>query len=175
MHSRSSIGCVFETTHPREGTETPFLAPAVKDHPRNNSSPRGDGNMASVASCTRVPRNNSSPRGDGNSPTNTDKRRYTKQLIPARGRKPYLARCWKSARETTHPREGTETMFHFPPSFYFLKQLIPARGRKLFSNLRYLASFEKQLIPARGRKPWGLTRLVLPPGNNSSPRGDGNL
>ena len=35
-----------ETTHPREGTETKQIVKRPPQNPRNNSSPRGDGNNA---------------------------------------------------------------------------------------------------------------------------------
>ena len=57
-----------------------------------------------------------------------------KQLIPARGRKLVRQQMQQKSFETTHPREGTETVAAL--------KLEPA-------------SRQKQLIPARGRKPVG--------------------
>ena len=121
----------FETTHPREGTETELQDQDSIIHARNNSSPRGDGN------ANRTPSN-------------------------------------VTCAETTHPREGTETFFDITVLIAVSKQLIPARGRKQCCDaVFFLASLEtthpregaetRFRIRARAR---ACTR------NNSSPRED---
>ena len=59
-----------------------------------------------------------------------------------------------ACRDTTYPREGTETYFCFALLSLLsnLTQLIPARGRKRFDLLFFRHLYPTQLIPARGRK-----------------------
>ena len=101
---------------------------------RHNLSPRGDGNgLRRIGRSSRVPRHNLSPRGDGN----------------------WESRCNDDGanRDTTYPREGTETRDPCRP---------------------LLSSSATQLIPARGRKLLGQRANSGHARHNLSPRGDGN-
>ena len=73
-----------ETTHPREGTETRDTAPEASSYSKQLIPARGR-KLDRGADIAVF---------------------HTKQLIPARGRKPICP-------ETTHPREGTETILLF--------------------------------------------------------------
>ena len=56
-------------------------------------------------------------------------------------------------RDTTYPREGTETEMNGLLIAQYETQLIPARGRKPSPTLAAAADApQTQLIPARGRK-----------------------
>ena len=77
-----------DTTYPREGTETWAGARGTTTTARHNLSPRGDGNSIPRTIILNVSRHNLSPRGDGNNHF----------YSPSRFEK-----------DTTYPREGTET------------------------------------------------------------------
>ena len=77
-------------------------------------------------------RHNLSPRGDGNL---------------------WMALFNRTlGRDTTYPREGTETRTASSTTPSRRTQLIPARGRKQGGNLPPGGAHRTQLIPARGRK-----------------------
>ena len=80
--------CCIDTTYPREGTETWAGARGTTTTARHNLSPRGDGNSIPRTIILNVSRHNLSPRGDGNNHF----------YSPSRFEK-----------DTTYPREGTET------------------------------------------------------------------
>ena len=149
---------IHDATYPREGTETTSSMTSLSGGIRCNLSPRGDGNGSCfVEIIVHSRRCNLSPRGDGNAkvgPLFTVDQKM--QLIPARGRKPYI---------------------QDPPNFFYGMQLIPARGRKPFGLTSAMKLSEMmQLIPARGRKPPDSGRRTSPGGRcNLSPRGDGNV
>ena len=121
-----------DTTYPREGTETLLVLSRSFVLLRHNLSPRGDGNCTPQHCSSHAHRHNLSPRGDGNC-----------------GASGGQAVC----RDTTYPREGTETHHPKQPSESWLTQLIPARGRKHYEGNRETSLY----------------------GHNLSPRGDGNL
>ena len=129
------MGSFADTTYPREGTETSTSMDTLPSAglSRHNLSPRGDGNIKGPRGDKGDAGHNLSPRGDGN----------------------FFCRDGTlGIRDTTYPREGTETYFCFALLSLLsnLTQLIPARGRKRFDLLFFRHLYPTQLIPARGRK-----------------------
>ena len=100
------------------------------------------------------------------------------QLIPARGRKPYNL-LWDKfyIRESTHPREGTVTLFPVMcVTLYLQNQLIPARGRQQNHRVPLVLEQIESTHPREGTVTQNTFRLrQLRFRINSSPQGDGNL
>ena len=162
-----------ETTHPREGTEIKAEIFTINYDSKQLIPARGRKYLAYHSRNDRKPKQLIPARGRKCNHLKIVLNTVLKQLIPARGRK----QEWEANRpgdyETTHPREGTETLYNFAMIFTFSETTHPREGTETeyWRNPAILHS--KQLIPARGRKPEALEideRWMHR--NNSSPRGD---
>ena len=109
-------GQKFVTIQNRHNTSPPgdgdgLVAPSEIAAQRHNTSPPGDGDLSAVSSCPCASTQHIPARGRKHFGLNVFLRCFRRtHHIPARGRKPgrgFSRDC--RSRDTTHPRQGTET------------------------------------------------------------------
>ncbi len=99
-----------DTTYPREGTETRGVLWIGKKNARHNLSPRGDGNFPDEYFVPPGSGHNLSPRGDGNRAKHGGGQGHGRHNLSPRGDGNSLCSSFILLfKDTTYPREGTET------------------------------------------------------------------
>ena len=121
-------------------------------------------------------RNNSSPRGDGNLWRCARNTTSGETTHPREGTETQSIRFWISpSKETTHPREGTETPPIFFPFVDSIETTHPREGTETKDDVHAIWNIIRNNSSPRGDgNPKVSTAFDVLFRNNSSPRGDGN-
>ena len=143
-----------DTTHPRQGTETGFRHCCARYASGHNASPPGDGDSAITSSPQSICGHNASPPGDGDmSRLSKAFIAFSTQRIPARGRRHRSKRCsdLRHRHNASPPGDGDLNAgpVHQPASLGH-NASPPGDGDLSAVSSRPCAS--TQHIPARGRR-----------------------
>ena len=119
-----------------------------------------------------LPGTNSSPRGDGNISLFIHASFARESIHPREGTETLQHRQQRSqGREPIHPREGTETASHFALCHSICRTNSSPRGDGNSVRMRLMSSHTwNQFIPARGRNPHnGISASVISRYNENFP------